>query len=251
MNSAAETGEARWITSRDRSRSFTVHCIPEMLDLLAPLRSAVQGGRIVDLGCGFGGLSKTIGEFLCASEIYGVDIDEEALDEARCKGVVAFKVDVHVDRLPFDDAFFDLVCSFGVFDYFPTWDWPLREVYRVLRPGGYVCISLPNLGSWHNRLALLLGYQPRDVEVSTEILAGVHPRYVRRGERPVGHIHTVTTKAFIELMNHHGFTAVSIHGLNRYRNIDFPGWVRTLERRLFSSPWLARRFVYIGQRPGF
>ena len=41
-------------------------------------------------------------------------------------------------------------------------DWlsPLAEMYRVLRPGGYAMLATPNLASWHNIFALLIGLQP-------------------------------------------------------------------------------------------
>jgi hypothetical protein len=39
-------------------------------------------------------------------------------------------------------------------------------VRRVLREGGYLLITTPNLASWVNRLVMLLGYQPYNCEVS-------------------------------------------------------------------------------------
>src|SRR5206468_3695232 len=132
-----------------------------------------------------------------------------ALQEARSKDIATYRIDVRSESLPFPDKFFDLVTSFGMMDYLPDFAPLLREVHRVLRPGGYALISLPNLAAWHNRLFLLLGYQLRDVEVSREKVVGVHPWYVSDGH-PVGHIHTVTVPAFRELMEHHGFRTVRV-----------------------------------------
>jgi len=84
----------------------------------------------------------------------------------------------------------------------------IREMRRVTHPDGHVLIALPNLGSWQNRTMLLLGYQPRDVEISSETVVGV-PRHYRDGD-PTGHIHTATVKAFTELMRFHGFEAVKV-----------------------------------------
>ena len=36
----------------------------------------------------------------------------------------------------------------------------VKEMYRVLRPGGYLVLDTPNLASWHNVFALVIGVQP-------------------------------------------------------------------------------------------
>ena len=156
------------------------------------------------------------------------------------------QVDMRQGPLPFAESSLDLVTSYGVLDYLPDFDPILREMYRVLRPGGYALISLPNLAGWQNRLSLLLGYQLRDVEVSQEKAAGLHPWYASDGH-PVGHIHTVTVPAFCELMEHHGFETVRVTGgipggRQKSALVRWVDWV--LSRRVT----LARRFFYLGRR---
>ena len=130
--------------------------------------------------------------------------------------------------------------------YLPDFDPLLREVRRVLRTGGYALISLPNLAGWQNRLSLLLGYQIRDVEVSQEKAAGLHPWYASDGN-PVGHIHTLTVGAFRELMTHHGFETVRVtRGIPGGRQKS--SLVRWVDRMLSRRVTLARRFFYLGQR---
>ena len=69
-------------------------------------------------------------------------------------------------------------------------------------------LSTPNLGSWVNRLFFLLGYQPYNVEVSTEILAGVLIKHTK----PSGHIRSFTLRALKELLSFHGFRVVKVLG---------------------------------------
>ena len=145
--------EARWITGRDYDRSQTTHMLPYLYQALRPLRGQPLH-RLLDIGCGFGGLTRLVSDHLEIGDAHGVDVDAAALEEARDKGVVARQVDIREGRLSFPDTSFDLVMSFGVLDYLPDFDPMLREIYRVLRPGGYVLISLPNLAGWQNRLFL-------------------------------------------------------------------------------------------------
>jgi len=177
--------------------------------------------------------------------VYGVDIDSGVIDEARSKGVNARCADVATDGLPYGHATFDLVSCFGVLDYLPWFDEAVTEISRVLRPQGLVAVSLPNLGSWHNRAALLFGYQPRDVEFCSTRAVGIAPYY--RSSVPVGHIHAPTTRAFREFMGLMGFDEVRTVAL-RPANARPTAAIRVLDAVLGRFPSSARRFLYVGRR---
>jgi len=148
--------------------------------------------------------------------------------------------------MPYSAGYFDLVVSFGVLDYLPFFDDAIKDVFRMLRPSGVAMISLPNLSSWHNRLGLLLGYQPRDVEISKECVVGVHPHYLP-GARPLGHIHTATATAFKELMEFHRFKTLAVKGA-RPMNAGQNRLASFLDAGFSKSPHFARRFIYVGQK---
>jgi len=237
--------KAEWITPRDYEQSQTTHMLDDLLEALRPLEGQ-RLSRLLDVGCGFGGLTRLVAERLGIAEAHGIDADAAVLAEARTKGIITHCVEVRSAALAFPDGFFDLVASFGMLDYLPDFDPLLREVRRVLRPGGYALISLPNLAGWQNRLFLLLGYQLRDVEVSRDKVVGVHPWYASDGH-PVGHIHTVTVPAFRELMEHHGFETMRVtRGIpgGRAKGVV----VRWVDAILSRRVTLARRFFYLGQR---
>lgn len=244
---ADQFGSYQWITANDLNRSVTAGHLPDVFRALRPLtQDRIE--KILDLGCGFGGVGKTVGAHLNAHEVHGIDIDAEALEEARQKGLITHQVDVGREPLPFSDGYFDLVTCFGMLDYLPLLDHPIREVFRVLDRGGRVLVSLPNLAAWHNRVMLLMGYQLRDVEVSCQTLCGVHPRY--RGQSPSGHIHTVTPRALSELMNYYGFETVGVFGCRSPTGagpIGLP--VRFVDWLLSFTTSLARRFLYLGRKP--
>jgi len=104
--------------------------------------SLAPGHRVLDIGCGTGTQAVLIKEYHPGVAVVGLDPDPKALARARRKAGRA-GVEVHFDRgfsdqLPYSDASFDRVCCTGVFSLIPPEEkvTTLREVHRVLRPGG-------------------------------------------------------------------------------------------------------------------
>ena len=78
-------------------------------------------------------------------------------------------------------------------------DAAVEEARRVLRPGGILLLSTPNLAAWFNRGLLGLGIQPVFSEVS---LRGI---YGRPGHEVVGHLRLFTRRALVEFLTARGF----------------------------------------------
>jgi ubiquinone/menaquinone biosynthesis C-methylase UbiE len=100
------------------------------------------GQRVLDLGCGTGAGTLTAKRAQPGIEIIGLDPDEKALARARGKAererlAIRFEQGFG-DALPFGDACFDRVLSSFMFHHLESEQKPgvLREVRRVLRPGG-------------------------------------------------------------------------------------------------------------------
>jgi SAM-dependent methyltransferase len=235
-----------FLTPNDYERSCTSHSLPVVARVLREVLAGTRPDAMLDVGCGYGGVGASLRAELGAAEVHGVDVDPDVIDEATGKGVRARCVDATVG-LPYDDAFFDLVSCFGVLDYMTWFDGIICEMARVLRPNGVVAISLPNLASWHNRLALALGYQPRDVEICSMRTVGTAPYYT--SSEPVGHIHAPTTRAFRELMALMGFREVCTVAL-RPANTRPAFGLQVLDAILGRFPSSARRFLYVGRRGG-
>lgn len=232
------------LTANDYERSRTSFNLPTVVQAVQTAMADSPSTTILDIGCGFGGIAATLRTALKADEAYGVDIDASVIEEAHTKGVEVTQVDVQHEVLPYADASFDLVTCFGMLDYLPLFDGVMTEISRTLRRGGLVAVALPNLASWHNRVALMAGYQPRDVEFSSTRVVGVAP-YYGTGV-PVGHIHTATTRAFRQFMSVMGFDEVRVVPL-RPRNNRAPAPVRMIDGVLSRFPSTARRFLYIGR----
>lgn len=218
--------------------------------ILALIRSEKDFQKMLDVGCGRGGLTRYVSAVLGISEIHGIDIDEKRLDVARNRGIIVHKIDVNTEMFPFPDQYFDLVTSFGVIEHLVYYDNLIREAYRVLKKNGFFILSMPNLGSYINRVALLLGYQPRDVEISREIVPGILPIYGQ--ERCAFHLHSATLQAMKELLNFYNFQIISIKPLspsektaqNRLRTKI----VYILDKTLGKFSSLSRRFIILAKK---
>jgi SAM-dependent methyltransferase len=95
--------------------------------------------RILDVGCGTGANLKTLAEF---GDAEGVDISEDALQFCRERGLSNVKLGA-AEALPYEDGAFDLVTALDVVEHLDDDVGGLREMRRVLRPGGRVLIFVP------------------------------------------------------------------------------------------------------------
>ena len=109
-------------------------------------RHAPPGGRVLDLGCGTGELARAL--VAVGLHAVGCDISAEMLRHAsRNSGRQAGWVllDSCWRRLPFAPAAFDVVVAASVLEYVDEPTAILRECARVLRPGGIVVCTVPDL----------------------------------------------------------------------------------------------------------
>jgi ubiquinone/menaquinone biosynthesis C-methylase UbiE len=109
------------------------------------LRSRQQGPcQLLDCGCGPGGVLREIRS--PSITITGVDIKRDYLVQARgLLGGRSRLVQADLERLPFPDRQFDAIFCVGVLSYLQKEPAAMREMHRVLKRGGFVILSLPNL----------------------------------------------------------------------------------------------------------
>jgi len=112
----------------------------------------------LDLGCDDGLWTMKLAEKLGAKKVYGVDIIDEKLNIASKNGVVVKKCDLN-SVFPFEDNFFDVIHANQVIEHIAFLDNFISEIFRILKPGGYIVISTENASSWHNIFASIMGWQ--------------------------------------------------------------------------------------------
>lgn len=102
--------------------------------------------KILDAGCGPGYYLELISKIISPkTKLVGLDLDEEALKTARKR--VGMKVELkkgNIYHLPFSENIFDWVILSEVLEHLEDDKKTLREVYKVLKPGGHLLITVPN-----------------------------------------------------------------------------------------------------------
>jgi len=100
---------------------------------------------VLDVGCGDGRNIMTHRDLM--GDFIGLDLDPEALKEARARGVPV--VLGEATRLPFKTGCFDVVTSFHLIEHIEDDLTHMNEIYRVLKDSGYAIIMTPNRRRLH------------------------------------------------------------------------------------------------------
>jgi SAM-dependent methyltransferase len=145
----AEPGSRRFYELVEAHRYQKEWHIPEAADF-----AGSRGARVLEIGCGLG----TDGaQFARAGADYtGVDLTEAAIDLARKRFQLfdlpgEFRI-ADAENLDFADESFDLVYSHGVLHHTPDTARAIREIHRVLRPGGRAMVMLYHRDSYNYRV---------------------------------------------------------------------------------------------------
>jgi|GEM_PF-1046356 len=139
----------------------------------------IAGRRVLDLGAGFGSLSLYFAHL--GAEVVAVDPNEQRVQVAQAiaheRGLALSAVAAHAQSLPFPDGSFDVVVANNSLCYIvgeQAHAEAMREIHRVLRPGGWVTMRNPN------RL------HPRDQFTGLPLLPLLPPTLAQRATRALG-----------------------------------------------------------------
>jgi len=182
-----------------------------ILALLEPDKSA----KVLDMGCGDGSFTKKIGEKVRTRELYGIEIEDELVQLCEPNGVKAYHADLN-EPVPLKDENFDVVVANQIFEHLCHTDLFIKEIYRLLKRGGYAIISTPNLATWQNMICLFFGWQFFSTSISDEIIIGnpLQPHYKQKnlGTLMSYHHRVATYRGLKELVQHHGFEVETMIG---------------------------------------
>lgn len=132
---------------------------------------------VLDLGC----LDGMIAELFLkqGNRVSGIEASSPAVEKARGRGIHAVCSDLNAP-FPFDNASFDVVFAGEVIEHVGDVDHFTTEILRVLRPGGSLIVTTPNLASFGRRMMLLCNRNPYIENSPSDPTAVGHVRYFIR-----------------------------------------------------------------------
>jgi 2-polyprenyl-3-methyl-5-hydroxy-6-metoxy-1,4-benzoquinol methylase len=158
------------------------------------LEAVGTGNRVLDVGCSSGYLARPLAER--GNTIVGLELDPEAARAAEEFCELVLVGDVETMELPLEPGSFDVVLGGDVIEHLRDPAATLARLRPLLRPGGRVVLSTPNVANWAIRLSLLSGRW----------------RYTDRGILDRSHTHLFTRATLAETLEQAGY---------RVERIDF------------------------------
>lgn len=164
-----------------------------------------EGERVLDLASGEGAVSAFIKSLGC--EVVAFDISEKALEKAKKRGVQTVRGDVE-EKLPFKNGEFETVFWGDNVEHLFMPEKTLKEINRILKNGGRIIISTPNMAYWRYRIYYLIN--------------GMVPQTEWFGEHPWQweHIRFFNKRIISEFMKTESFEMIDFFGVSR-RRLDF------------------------------
>lgn len=226
-------GDENMLNSKSSNR------LEKMLEMAKSIKKSPE--NILDIGCGTGYFAHLLKTMYPNANVFGVDISERALTIGRkkYKNISLLNADAEV-KLPFKNNTFDLVISGEYIEHIKDVDTNLLEINRVLKKGGTLIITTPNLAYWMNRILLLFGRQPWYLDPSLRktlpiFKIGDFTFPENLNNPPAGHLRLYTLDMLKKLLNIYGYKTIEVKGSKMLRKIVF----KQIDQLISNFPNLA------------
>lgn len=180
------------------------------------LENVPESGNLLDIGCAEG--TKTIqyaNKLLVSLEnVSGIELKPEYVKLAQ-EHFRIINVNLEYDPFPFQDQEIEVIICNQILEHLKNIYFPLSEIDRVLKIGGYLIIGIPNLAALLNRIFILFGRQP-----SCNVIMGPH-------------IRCFTHKGFMEFVRQN--TNFKLQSINAATLYPFPFPVVEYGAKLFPG----------------
>ncbi len=180
--------------------------------MLAMCQRAGPVSTILDCGCSDGEFTARIAKAVKATRTLGIDVVPEQIAKARARGIEGIVGNLD-GSLNVPDESVDMVVASHVVEHVANTDTLVKELYRVLKPDGYIIMTTPNLAAFTNILFLILGKQPTIAEVSDVALVGTwSPRQSSVDRTGPAHRRIFTRGSLKGLLRYYGFECEEVVG---------------------------------------
>ena len=197
----------------------------EFINYFSALVQKWSDGRLLEIGCGEGFLLSK----LHAREKFATELSVEAIQAARSRADAEFSLAL-AERLPFPTDYFDLVVAVGIMEHFLDDQEALREIRRVLRPGGYFInlthVYLTVLDRLRRKISEYVFPSPRPVQFATWLLQTIRPRRreLSSVKQPIQNKYT--TRSLRLAIQRNGFAVKEVIHTRKCPNLPLEGpWV--------------------------
>lgn len=153
-----------------------------------------QNLLLLDVACGDGYLSKYFENF----EYHGIDFAKEQVQKAKKRKLKVICYDL-TKKWPYKDKKFDVLLASEIIEHVFDTDFFLSECNRVLKPGGIIILTTPNICSLGARIKMLFGKRPPAIEC-------------RAGKNNAGHIRAFSYADLKELFEDNSFAVEKTKG---------------------------------------
>ena len=147
-----------------------------------------DGWTMLDIGCGGGATLKRLLKRSPDAKVYGIDISEESVAKARKVNKALLEKQVFIqqgsaNKLPYEDVKFDLVTAVETVYFWPSLPECLKEVHRVLKPGGKFAIMVEVVDTdsmWTNVVEGMTAYPPEQLKDMLDVAGFVKTEVYRK-----------------------------------------------------------------------
>ena len=157
---------------------------------------------IIDFGCGNGKILEEIRKINSKAKLIGLDVSETALQRAKkdLPSIEFYKIN-DGEKFPLNNGCVDFIFSSEVIEHIYDVENALKEVARILRPGGKILLTTPYHGFIKNLLITLFAFN--------------------KHFNPVGaHIRFFTKKTLFDLLNRNNFNILNYGYYGRFWPIN-------------------------------
>lgn len=195
---------------KNKSEGYFGFKRPEVVNLVPE-----NAKTLLDVGCGAGAFGKYLKE-IRDIEVWGVELSPTAAEKAK----------ENIDKViaaPFDEnancpeGYFDVITFNDSLEHFPNEAPPLMLAKKLLKPGGVIICSLPNV---------------RFIENMKHVLIERDWKYVDAGTLDRTHLRFFTKKSMLRTFDELGFDVLDIQGINPGY---WKGWKIGLLRLVFGK----------------